>query len=218
MSVLHDAGGTPDRVLQRYLDGDLPNREATQLFLDAERDAELARELATYRQLFGLLDRMQREEPSAKLDAQVLRAVPYQRYASAPRRALPVLALGARMPGFLVRTLGLFRSGVLALVCAYSLFLLSSHSLLQRFVGQEAYALGTALNQWATRSAQVPVLSTFSSLLAGAYGSTIHAISSLGERWGGSLVTLVLGFGLAALILGAVGVKRHRFSTKRSHA
>jgi anti-sigma factor RsiW len=218
MSDTYEFESNPDRLLQRYLDGDLSNREATRIFLLAEKDPKLARELAEYRQLFNLLDQDPRDEPSPAMDARVMQAVPYERYASAPRRALPVLILGSKMPGFLVRSLGLFRSGVVALMVAYSLFLLVSHSFLQRTVGGGALALRDALDRWAENTVHVPVFSHVVSFLASAYDASISFVARLSETWGAPAVTLALGLLLAALVLAVASRGRRGLRDKGSHA
>ena len=218
MSDTHGSNDNRDRVLQRYLDGDLSNHETTRIFLQSEKDPELARELAEYRQLFTLLDEDPRDEPSAAMDARVLQAVPYERYASAPRRALPVLILGSKMPAFLVRSLGLFRSGVVALTAAYSLFLLVSHSFLQRTVGGAALALRDALDGWAQNTVHVPVVSRVVSFVASAYDASINFVSRLSESWGAPLVTLALGLLFAGLVFALVNRGRRRLRDKGSHA
>jgi len=85
-----------DRLVQRYLDGDLPGPRATRLFLDAQQDAKLTAELETYRRLFSVLDGLPRAEPPDGFDERVLATVPYDLYAGAPRKAWPQLVLGSR--------------------------------------------------------------------------------------------------------------------------
>lgn len=210
--------GNVDQLLQRYLDGDLPNSDATRLFLQAENDPALARTLAQYRELFRLLDRVPRDEPSPEMDARVLQAVPYAKYASAPRRALPVLILGSKMPGFLVRSLGLFRSGIAALTVAYSLFLLVSHSFLQRAVGGGALAVRDALDFWAEKTVHVPLLSRLVSFLASACDASMTFVAHWNQTWGSAAVTLVLGLVFAALIYALMSLGRRRLRDKGTHA
>jgi len=207
-----------DQLLQRYLDGDLQGRDATRLFLQAEKDPALAHALAEYRNLFALLDREPREEPSPQMDARVLQAVPYAKYASAPRRALPVLILGSKMPGFLVRSLGLFRSGVAALTVAYSLFLLVSHSFLQSAVGGVALAVRDALDFWAEKTVHLPLLSRPVSFLAAVCDSSMSFVAHWNRTWGPAVVTLVLGLVFAALVYALMSLGRRRLRDKGTHA
>ncbi|HKI82896.1 MAG TPA: hypothetical protein VKA63_01065 [Candidatus Krumholzibacteria bacterium] len=218
MSDTQWLGESTDELLQRYLDGDLQGRDATRLFLQAEKAPALARALAEYRNLFALLDRDPRDEPSPQMDARVLQAVPYAKYASAPRRALPVLILGSKMPAFLVRSLGLFRSGVAALTVAYSLFLLISHSFLQRAVGSGALAVRDALDFWAEKTVHVPLLSRLVSFMATACNSSIAFVAHWNRTWGPAAVTLILGLAFAASVFALMSLGRRRLRDKGTHA
>ncbi len=205
-------------LLQRYLDGDLPGPEATRLFLAAEKDSVLAAELEAYRTLFRQLDELPREEPSEGFDQAVLAPLPYERYASAPRRVLPVLVFGKELPSPLSRFMRSLGRGGVALMAAYLLFLVVSRSALAQAASSLAHETSLALNSLAESARELPVLSGLVGSLAWAYDAGVASVAALGRAWGEDVVTLVLGLVFGALVLAAVQASRRRQEAPRTHA
>lgn len=81
-----------DRV-PAYVEGELDDKLALELVLVAEREPAVARALEQHRGFLSTLDRLGRAEPAPGFDDRILASVPYERYASAPRRAKVQLVL-----------------------------------------------------------------------------------------------------------------------------
>ena len=91
--------------LQDYVDGTLDDELALRLHLDAQKIPALQEDLEQMRALFSALDETPRAEPDPDFDRRVLEDLPYEFYASAPRRAPRVLLLGEENPTVLSRIL-----------------------------------------------------------------------------------------------------------------
>jgi hypothetical protein len=168
--------------------------------------------------LFSALDAMPRDEPSPGFDERILASTPYEKYASAPRKQLPVLVFGKALPTPISRALRSLRSGVTALAAAYLLFLVVSHSFLARFASSMARDAGQGLHSVADSASEIPVLSGLVGSLAWAYDAIVAAVGDLGRAWGEGPVTLLVGLALGALMLAAVNASRRRQGAKRTHA
>ena len=203
--------------LQAYLDGTLPRKEAVKLFLYAEKHSDLQAELDQYRELFSSLDAAPVEEPSPLFDERVLARIPYEKYETAPRRALPVLTIGAEAPSLLARLLRPMRNGLSAAAAAYVLFLVVSHSFLAKTVADAAAVLGEGLGRLAAGTNDVPVVSVLVGSLARAYDAVTSSVAALGSTWGGGVVTILLGLLVGGAMLGAVALGRRRQEAKRTH-
>ncbi len=92
--------------LQDYVDGTLDEKKALRLHLDAQRIEALQRDLDEMRELFSALDRTPRAEPGADFDQAVLEGLPYEFYASAPRRPQRVLIFADADASAVTRGLG----------------------------------------------------------------------------------------------------------------
>ncbi len=205
-----------DRLVQRYLDGDLPGPRATRLFLDAQQDAKLAAEMENYRRLFSVLDGLPRAEPPDGFDERVLATVPYDLYAGAPRKAWPQLVLGSRPLAWLGALGRGLRSGAGAVFAAYLLFLVISHSVLQEAASAAASAVQQGLQEVVRSSASVPVLSTLLRGLSGAWEGAVSFVQSLSRAWGPEVVTVLSGALFGLIVLALFGA-RGNDSTKERH-
>lgn len=204
--------------LQRYVDGELSGPDATKLFLAAQQDPDLQAEIEDYRALFAGLDDLPREEPAVDFDGFVLGRVPYDRYASAPRKQLPVLVFGKALPSPLSRVLRSLGRGGAAVMAAYLLFLVTSHSFLAEGVSALSLRLSGALDALSRSVSEIPLLSGLVGSLAWAYDAIASAVAALGRAWGEGVVTFVLGLALGVLVFAAVKATRRRHEAHGTHA
>lgn len=123
-----------DDVLQAYVDGTLGDKDALRVNLRAQADPGLEARVTETRAFFAALDAMPHDEPSASFDDRILKAVPLERYRTAPRKRRPVIVIGDLAPSRLVRTVQSMGKASIALGVAYLLTL--------GFVGVTALAIG----------------------------------------------------------------------------
>ena len=77
---MNDTCRQVEERLQAYVDGDLPSREATSVYLHLQECPACAAAERELRALVALLDSLPRPEPPPDFDARVLAAVPLDRY------------------------------------------------------------------------------------------------------------------------------------------
>ncbi len=207
-----------DELLQEYLDGDLEGPAATRLLLDAQKDPKVSARLRLWRRLFTLLDETPREEPRPGFDARILEAVPYERYASGPRRVWPSLVLGAHPSLWVETATRRLRSGMGAVFAAYLLFLVVSRSVLQSGASQLARWLQQGLGAVADASASIPVLSAVAGWLDGAWSRAVDLVVGAAHALGPGVFTVLVGAGLGLFLLAVVGSGDGRSRVKGKHA
>lgn len=196
-------------LLQDYVDGTLDDKAALRLHLFAERDDVIASELAAMREFFAGLDAARTEEPSPGFDDRVLAAIPYEKYATAPRLPERVLVVGDDSVPLPVRLLAPLRHGLTAVAAGYVLFLAVSHSALRDGAVGLARWTGAGLSSLAARTQEVPVLSDVVGFVARTYDAGTSWLASVATTTGEGILTFVLGLALGAMVLGFhLGVRR----------
>jgi hypothetical protein len=205
-----------DRI-QEYLDDTLPRREAVRFFLQVQKDPRLKAELESYREIYSALDTTPKAAPAPGFDARVLTHVPIERYRSAPRHAERVLVIGDVGPSLGQRLVHPLRRGMTAVVAAYVLFLVVSHSFLAQSAADLAARLGGSLESLAARTQQVPVLSGVAKATLRVYDAIVQGLASLGGVLGVGVLTVLVGLAVGATVLGIYHGARRRSAARRTH-
>lgn len=191
--------------LQDYVDGTLDDELALRLHLDAQKIPALQADLDRMRALFSALDETPRAEPGPDFDRRVLEDLPYEFYASAPRRAPKVLLLGEENPTVLSRVLLWTQRTSLGLLALHlALWVLGGTPVLRplasagRWVGEGLRSFGSAEGGG---NPMVGVVAFLSGIYDGVAASLGQMASGQGPLWLPSLALAVAVVSTAGLYL-----------------
>lgn len=200
-----------------YVDGSLDESDALRLRLAAERSADLRAAVEQARSFHAALARMPVSAPPADFDARILESVPLARYASAPRRAPLVVALGELAPSAVQRWVGRLGRGLSAAAVAWIVALGLGSTALSDDLSALGTRLGDSLQGWAASSSSSAVLGPLARGLSAAYDACFGALGSMAGALGLGLTIFLLGAALGALGLWAVARRRSAGRGRAGH-
>lgn len=196
--------------MQDYVEGTLEHKQALHLHLRSVSDPVLAAELDATRSFFAALDGLPRAEPSTDFDARVLASVPLGHYASAPRRALPVLVIGDLAPAAWWVALRRAGHGAIAAVAAYFLVLVIANSTLQSGISKVAGSIDRALADAVERTASSAALSPLVGAVARGYDALTSAGAHVATAMGPALAVFVVGALLGMVALATLAARQRK--------
>jgi hypothetical protein len=200
-----------------YVDGTLDDKTALRLGLAAEKSPELKAEIERARSFHAALASMPVEAPAGSFDERVLTSVPYQRYASAPRRSPIVVVLGELTPSPVQRAVQRLGGAVSAVAAAWLLAVALGSTAWQAHVAAAGARIGAGLQGWAVSMDGTAVIGPVARILSAAYDAAFGAFGSVAGTMGLGLTIFVSGVLLGALALWMAARRRAAGHDRSAH-
>ncbi|RKZ17708.1 hypothetical protein DRQ53_02650 [bacterium] len=191
-----------------FADGSLAEKDAVRLRVAAGKSPDLAAAIERASSFHSALAAMPVAEPGVDFATRIMESIPLQRYASAPRRAPVVVALGEMAPDFLQRLVVRLGAGLSALAVAWLAVLAVGSTALRGQISVAATDLGLNLQLWAETSASTPVIAPLARGLSAAYDASHGALGSMAGTLGLGLTIFAAGAVVGSIALWLVARRR----------
>ena len=193
--------------IDAYVDGTLDDKDALRLTVAAEKSDELQAAIERARGFHGALSAMPVDAPGPAFEERVLKSIPLDRYASAPRRRAIAVVLGEWAPSPVQRFVERLGGALSAVAVAWVLAVALGSTALQAQASSAGAWIGSQLQVWSQAADGTAVLGPVARIVSGAYDAGFGALGS---------VAGTLGLGLTIFLLGAaVGVALLSFAIRR---
>ena len=200
-----------------FVDGTLDEKTALRLGLAAEKSPELRAEIDRARAFHAALSSIPVEAPSGTFDERILASVPYQRYASAPRRSPIVVALGELTPSPVQRLVHRLGGALSAVAAAWLLAVALGSTAWQAQVAAAGTRVGAGLQGWASATEGSAVIGPVARILSATYDAAFGALGGVAGTVGLGVTIFVSGMLLGALAFWMATRRRAASHDRSAH-